>query len=335
MKFTIGMVANGAITQAVEWAKVVEDFGFDKLGYTEDMMYKSGWPSLFLASQVTKRIKLGVTLSNPNTTHPAILATYAAMLDEASNGRAFLCLGRGHLQVLKSQLNVVPEKPLTALREAVQYCKRLWRKDPTPFEGEVFYGSSEAVFNFDPIRSEIPVLVGAWGPKAVRMSGAEADGVLAYGVWNNDYIRRMQQQVQAGAGEKGRNLQGFAIDVEPVFHIAEDGNEAKEKAREMLAMFINILTPITDIIDPELFGRICSAIERQETEKAKSLISDELLDEFALYGTPAQIIEKIERKAAEVGLREMSFDMPFAPDDIDQYIQLLGRKVIPHFRKKE
>ncbi|MFO1466160.1 MAG: hypothetical protein U1F35_06960, partial [Steroidobacteraceae bacterium] len=69
--------------------------------------------------------------------------------------------------------------------------------------------------------------------------------------------------------------------------------------------------------------------------KAKSLISDELLDEFALYGTPAQIIEKIERKEAEVGLREMSFDMPFAPDDIDQYIRLLGRKVIPHFRKTE
>ena len=141
MKFTVGIIANAPISQSLEWAKHAEGYGFSNLGFTEDMMFKSGWPLLFLASQVTSRIHLGVTLSNPNTTHPAILATYTAMLDEASGGRAFMCMGRGHLEVLKSMLNVVPPKPLVGLGEAVAYCKRLWRKDPTPFSGQVFFGT--------------------------------------------------------------------------------------------------------------------------------------------------------------------------------------------------
>lgn len=335
MKFTVGIIGNAAISQSLEWAKQVEAYGFDSLGFTEDMMFKSGWPLLFLASQVTSRISLGVTLSNPNTTHPAILATYTAMLDEVSGGRAFMCMGRGHLQVLKSMLNVVPPKPLVGLGEAVAYCKRLWRKDPTPFVGQVFFGTEEAVLNYDPIRPDIPILIGAWGPKAIQMAGAEADGLLAYGVWRSAYIRKVQDLVAAGAREKGRVLNNFSIDVEPIFHISEDEAEAKDRALNWVAWTLSILTPMTDFIEPELLARICQANEAKEMDLAKSLISDEILDAFALYGTPRQIVEKIERKQSEVGLKEISFGMPFETEVISSYIHLLGRDVLPHFRRRD
>jgi 5,10-methylenetetrahydromethanopterin reductase len=334
MKFTVGIIANAPITQSLEWAKQAEEFGFDSLGFTEDMMFKSGWPLLFLASQVTSRINLGVTLSNPNTTHPAILATYTAMLDEASGGRAFMCMGRGHLEVLKSMLNVVPPRPLAGLGEAVAFCKRLWRKDPTPFNGQVFFGTEEAVFNFDPIRPNIPILVGAWGPKAAETAGAEADGLLSWGVWNTPYIKRLQGCIAAGAERKGRSTDNFSLDLEPIFHIDEDEVLAKDRARDWLAPSIPILAPVTDFIDPDLRARMCDAIAAHDLDTAKSLISDEILEEFCLYGTPHQIIEKIERKQSEVGLNAISFGLPFETDRITNYMHLAGKYVIPHFKAK-
>lgn len=331
MKFAVGIIANAPIQLSMDWARWAEEYGFESLGYTEDMMYKSGWPQLFLASQHTSRIKLGITLSNPYTTHPAILANYAALLDEVSGGRAYLCLGRGHLQVLKSMLNVVPPKPLAGLEEAVRFCKRLWQRDATTFRGEVFHGSEEAVLQWVPQRPDIPIWVGAWGPRAIQMAGRRADGVVAYGVWRSAYIEELQRRIELGASEGDRADAQVPLIVEPLFSISEDCNEAKGKARRDLAATLEMLTPITEFIDPELLERIDCEVAAGNVDGAAALISDDLLDQFAVCGDPRRVIEMIEAKQSEVGLTHMSFTMPFEPDDVTAHMHLVGRHVLPHF----
>ena len=338
MKMSIGICAQGPIFQCLEWAKIVEGYGFDTLGYTDDMMFKPGWPIANLASQHTSQIELGVMISNPHTTHPAILAMNAAMLDEMSNGRAFLGIGRGDLPRLRGILNVVPAKPLQALREAIEFSKRLWCGDTTPYRGKVFFGSEEAHLLWDPgpARANIPVMVGAWGPKAVTMAGALAERVQSFGVWNPVYANMLQECIANGAREAGRDPSECELEMEPVVSIKKDGEEAKALVLNELAMFIPMLSPLDEyaIEDKELLGRIKEATRQQDVETAKSLISDDILDKFALYGTPTQVIDKIEAMVDATGVKRISFAMPFEPEDVIERIHQLGKNVVPHFLAK-
>ena len=337
MIFNIGSVTSRPISEAIEWAKQVEDYGFDSLAYTDDMMYKPGWPLVFAASQHTSRIELGVTVSNAHLTYPAMLAMYAAMLDEMSNGRGILGIGRGHLSVFDQLFKIKPEKPLKTLREAIEMSKRLWRGDKSSYEGEVFYASEEAYLKWNPmtVRADIPVLVGAYGPKAVTMAGGLADRVLAYGVWDTGYANMLQQCIIDGAHEAGRNPNDCQLELEPIFIINDSAEATKAQAREDLAVFLPLLSPIPDhVIEEELLGRINDAYAQKDMETVKSLISDELLGQFCLYGDPSQIIDKIEEKAEATGVTRFSFDMPFETKDIDAYTHLLGQKVMPYFLDK-
>ncbi len=336
MKLGVGAVSLGGFSECLEWAKLVEGYGFDSMGYTDDAMYKPGWPFCYAAALNTSRVQLGVTVSNPILTHPSILASNTAVLDEMSNGRAYLGIARGHLEIFDMMFKIRPVKPLTMLREAIEMSKRLWSGDKTPYEGEVFYASEEACLKWSlPVRADIPVLVGAWGPKAVTMAGGLANRVLAYGVWDKGYANLLQKCIVDGAKRAGRDPAECQLELEPIFTIKESAEEAKEKAREDLAMFFPYLSPIVDhVIEPELLGRLNEAVGHGDMQKAKALISDELLDRFCLYGTPTRVIERIEEVTAATGATRVSFDMPFNPADVTEYIHLLGKKVMPHFAGK-
>lgn len=335
MKMSLAIISQAPVAQCLDWARKAEEYGFDTLAFTDDMMFKPGWPIVMLAARETERIELGITLSNPHTTHPAILASNAAILDEVSNGRAFFGIGRGHLQVFKSMLDVTPAKPLEAVRECIEFARRLWRNDPTPFNGKVFHGSEEAVLQWTPPRSDIPVLVGGWGPRVARIAGAHADRFLTYGLWNAGYGDELRAQMTAGAQSAGRAGSRCELEMEPVFTISEDAAEAKAMAVFHLSRVINILSPMSDfVVEPELLARINAEVASGDLEGAASLISDDVLDSFALHGTPHQIIDKIEAMEEETGVTRISFGMPFDQDEITQYIDLLGQAVLPHFLAK-
>jgi 5,10-methylenetetrahydromethanopterin reductase len=335
MKMSLAVISQASVTQCLDWARKAEEYGFDTLAFTDDMMYKPGWPIVMLAAKETERIELGITLSNPHTTHPAILASNAAILDEISDGRAFFGIGRGHLQVFKSMLNVAPTKPLAAVRESIEFAKRLWRNDPTTFNGEVFHGSEEAMLQWTPPRPDIPFLVGGWGPRIARIAGAHADRLLTYGAWHAGYGNELRVQIKAGAESVGRVGSACELEMEPVFTISDDGAEAKARAKFHLSGVIDILSPMSDfIVEPELLARINAEVASGNLNTAASLISDDVLDGFALYGTPHEVIDKIEAMEAEAAITRISFGMPFAQDEITQYIHLLGQTVVPHFLGK-
>lgn len=336
IKFGVGTVISGTISQAIEMAKLVEGYGFDSMAYTDDIMHKPGWPLVFAASQHTSRVELGVTVSNPHLQHPAMLAMYTGMLDEMSNGRGFLGIARGHIEYFDMMFKIKPKKPMQALREGIEMCKRLWSGDKTPYEGEIFYASEEAYLKWENMpRADLPVLVGTYSPKTVTMAGGLANRILAYGVWNRQYKELLDQCVAKGADEAGRDPSECVLELEPVFNICEDGTTSKEKCRHDLAWSLPWLSPMVDhVVDKEILDKLKAATAAEDLETAKSLVSDEILDQFCLYGTPDQIIEKIEEKQDTLNMKRLSFDMPFEQQDINNYTNLLGKKVLPHFLAK-
>jgi 5,10-methylenetetrahydromethanopterin reductase len=118
VQISVGLAGNRPLGDYVALARLAEDFTI--AGRTE-------------------RIRLGTSVANPYLIHPAILAEHAALLDEATNGRAYLGIGRG---AFLDSLQPGTPCPLTTVREAIELAQHLLRGETQPYEGQAFRTTS-------------------------------------------------------------------------------------------------------------------------------------------------------------------------------------------------
>lgn len=327
---SIGISGSKPLGDYIALAKMADEYGFHTLSVFDDLMFKPAWPILSLVAQHTSRIRVGPSVCNPYLVHPAILAGNAALLDEQSGGRAYLGIGRGaFLEFLEMQAS----NPITTVREAVELIRRLWRGDNTPYQGKVFHATDAARFTWEPLRQSMPIMIGTWGAKMSRMAGALADEVKAGSMWSVAYGRYMWEQIVAGAMGAGRDPADVQLVFGPLTSIAEDRAYAQAYARRTLAFYLPYLSPMPEFVgvEPELLARVQAATGHGDVEGASALISDDCLDNFALYGTPHDVIAGIERMMSETNVGRIEFGMPHGPHGSAAAIELLGKHVLPQF----
>ncbi len=331
-QFSFGVSGGKPLTDYIALAQQAESFGFHTFSIFDDLMYKPAWPILFMIAQHTSRIRIGPSVSNPYLIHPAILAENAALLDELSAGRAYFGIGRG---AFLEFIGVSTPKPITTVREAIAMARRLWRGDATPYRGEVFQATSAAQLAWRPQRAELPVMIGTWGPQMCRMAGAVADEVKAGSMWSARYGHHMWENIVAGATEVGRDPKDVGLVFGPLTSISEDATEAREHARRTLAFYLPYLAPMPAFagLDAAAVARIQAATARGDMATAVAQISDDVLRQFALYGTPHEVIGEIERMRSESPVTRIEFGMPHGPGGSGAALQLLGKQVLPHFAR--
>ena len=334
VELSIGIAGSKPLRDYVALAQLAEQYGFHTLSIFDDLMFKPAWPILFVIAQHTERIRIGPSVSNPYLIHPAILAGNAALLDEISEGRAYLGIGRG---AFLDFLELKALNPITAVRESVELIRRLWRGDRTPYRGKTFRATEAAHFQWQPPRNEIPIMIGTWGAKMCQMAGAVANEVKAGSMWSALYGRHMWEHIVAGVRGAGRNPSEVKLVFGPLTSIAEDRNEAMANARRTLAFYLPYLAPMPEFVGvaSEEVAQIQAATKRGEYDAAASLVSEHCLANFALYGTPNDIIAQIERMAHETAVRRIEFGMPHGPRGSAEAIHLLGKHVLPHFNKRD
>src|SRR3712207_5124724 len=172
----------------------------------------------------TERVRLGPAALNPYTLHPVEIAGQIAALDAASGGRAYLGLVRG---TWLGELGIEAERPLVRLREAVEVVRRLLAGDRSGFSGEVFTLAPGAGLRYEPLRAEVPLLVGTWAPRLAAYAGTVADEVKVGGTANTDLVPVMRERIgNAGVG----------IVVGAVCVVDEDGAAARARARAEAAL---------------------------------------------------------------------------------------------------
>ncbi len=318
------------MSEYVELARLAEQYRFHTLSIFDDLMYKPAWPILFAVAQHTQRIRIGPSVCNPYLIHPAILAGNVALLDELSNGRAYLGIGRG---AFLDFVHVQTPDPITTVRESVDLIRHLLRGERTPYHGKVFHATEAARLQWQPPRAEIPIMIGTWGMKMCRMSGTVADEVKAGSMWSSAYGRLMWEQIVAGAQAAGRDPAQISLVFGPLTSIAEDRDQAKAFARRTLAFYLPYLSPMPEVIGvaADEVARVQAATARGDYAEAAAQVSDLCLDNFALYGTPGDIIAQIERMVDETAVRRVEFGMPHGPGGSAEAIHLLGKHVLPHF----
>ena len=329
--------SNGAPTVAeqIGLARAAEGYGFSHFSAFDDLFFRPAWPTLFSVAQHTTRIGIGPSVVNPYLMHPALLAEYAALLEEIAPGRAYLGIGRG---AFLEDIGVETTRPLRTLREAIALIRQLWaseheRSAGSPFVGEIYQLRAGAAFHFPTPARALPIMLGTWGERGARLSGELADELKAGSLWSARYAQHLWQNIQQGAERAGRDASECGLVLGPLTAIAEDRAAAEACARQTLVFYLPYLTPMPQFLgmEEDLLTRIGARQAAGDLAGAAALIPAALLAEFALFGTPQDVIAGIERMAAEAPITRVEFGMPHGPDGSAAALRLLGERVLPQF----
>ncbi|GIF87629.1 LLM class F420-dependent oxidoreductase [Catellatospora chokoriensis] len=133
--------------------------------------------TLSYVAAVTERIKLGTGIIIAPLHVPVTLARRFATLDRLSGGRVLAGVGAGWQHHEFDTANVSRSRRGDRLEEVIAAMRAAWAPDPVRFDGE-FYQIAPSEVNPKPVQANIPVLMAAMTPAAVKRAGRIADGLL-------------------------------------------------------------------------------------------------------------------------------------------------------------
>jgi 5,10-methylenetetrahydromethanopterin reductase len=304
----LGLQGNRAPAEYATLARLAEQYGFDVLTVFSDLMYQPAIVPLMVAALNTSGIRLGPACLNPFTLHPVEIAGQIAALDLASNGRAYLGLARG---AWLEKIGIEQARPVRALREAAEIVRLLLAGDRSGYDGRVFSLVPETRLQFEVQRPRVPLLIGTWSPEIAALAGEIADEVKIGGSANPAMVRRMREMVDVGTKRASRSPDDVGIVVGAVTVVAEDGAAARRLARSAVTIYLDVV------------GRLDSTSD----VPAGEIISDDVLDRFAMAGTPEQVAEQAAA-LFDAGAHRVEFGSPHGLT-AEEGIRLLGERVLP------
>jgi alkanesulfonate monooxygenase SsuD/methylene tetrahydromethanopterin reductase-like flavin-dependent oxidoreductase (luciferase family)/FAD/FMN-containing dehydrogenase len=204
---------NGPAQQPVELAVLAEDLGFDLVTF-QDHPYQPAfldtWTLLAWVAARTERVHVSANVLNLPLRPPAVMARAAASLDLLSGGRFDLGLGAGGFWdgvAAMGGRRLTPGQAVDALSEAIDVIRGVWDPgDRARFEvdGE-YYRVSGAKRGPAPAHN-IPIWLGAYKPRMLRLTGRKADGWLpSLGYFKPGDLRDANATIDAAAEEAGRD----------------------------------------------------------------------------------------------------------------------------------
>jgi 5,10-methylenetetrahydromethanopterin reductase len=216
------------LDEYLEWVRVADEAGADIIGFGDGQdLWVDPYVTLTLTAANTSRARVGPTVTNPVTRHPAVTAGAIASLQQFSGGRAFLGIGTG-----LSALRNIGEKSATVaeLEEYIRAVQGLTSGKTVEYRGESLR------MNWDPPR--VPVFVGGRGPRVLHMAGRVADGVIVGGgVTSGDTVRKLLGHIRAGADAAGRDMSELEIWWLTRVVLAPSEAEGTDMMRDYLAGF--------------------------------------------------------------------------------------------------
>jgi 5,10-methylenetetrahydromethanopterin reductase len=320
-----------SVQEAVDDAKLAEAAGFHWLGMADSQsVYRELYTTAALCAAATSRIRIGPTVTNPVTRHPAVTASAIATLDEISGGRAFCGIGTGDSAVLN-----LGERPvsLARLRAYVETVRSLLRRQDTDHHGKrVHLGWPER---------PAPVYVVAEGPRTLELAGEIADGVIIGVGLQPELLREALAHVAAGAARSGRTPADLDLWAFARINVTNDIEAGIDEIRMELASCAHHVFRFTlegKQVPPalaEAILRVQRGYQPAQHEQAAganaALMRDPALlrylaRRFAVIGPPAACMEKLQT-IADAGVPNVLFT-GFVRDRA-ALIRTLGEAVLP------
>jgi len=260
----------------------------------------------------TERIALGTGLIQMSARTPTAAAMAAMTLDHLSGGRAVIGVGASGPQVVEGWYGQPYPKPLARTREYFGIMRAtISRGAPVTHDGEFFqlpYRGGTGLgkplrSNLHPLRTEIPIYLGAEGPKNVALAAEIADGWLPvfFSPKSDGFYRAALEEGfgRPGARHKPEDFEVAAM--VPVI-IGDDVEAAADLIRPTLALYIGGMGAKKANFHFDVFVRMgyedaCATIQEHFLAGRKSAavaaVPTSLVEDVALIGPAAKIRDEL------------------------------------------
>jgi probable F420-dependent oxidoreductase len=283
---------------------------------------------LVLGASATERIGLGTAIVVAFARSPMTLAHTAWDLNQFSRGRFMLGLGSQIKPHIEKRYSMPWSHPAPRMRELIRALRAIWdcwqNGTKLDFRGEFYtHTLMTPFFNPGPNPYGPPkVFLAAVGEAMTKVAAEEADGLLVHGFTTERYLREVTlPAVEAGLARSGRPRSEFQLSY-PAFVVTGDSEEQMAAAdagtRRQIAFYAS--TPAyRAVLDRhgwgELQGELNSLSKAAEWVEMGRRIPDEVLDAFAVRGTPQEVPGELVRRFGDV-IDRLSLYMPYEADGL-------------------
>ena len=287
----------------VELAVEAEKLGFDSVWTAESWGNDCFTPLAWIGAH-TSSIRLGTSVAQLSARTPTACAMATLALDHLSGGRMILGLGVSGPQVVEGWYGQPYSKPVTRTREYVEIIRKVLAREapvtsegefyPLPYTGPGAWGMGKPLKPIThPLRADVPIFIGAEGPRNVTQTARIADG------WLPLYYSPYRQEVYADQLVDAR--EGFEISPTVVISLNDDLEQALYPVKAMLGFYIGGMGAAKRNFHKELMARMGYPDEAERVQQlflagkqdeAINAVPDQFADEISLVGPRERIAEK-------------------------------------------
>jgi F420-dependent oxidoreductase-like protein len=304
------------IREAPELIATAEECGFDAV-FTAESWGSDAYTPLAWWGAATSRIRLGTAVAQLSARPPTSLAMHALTLDHLSGGRHIVGLGVSGPQVVEGWYGEPFAKPLARTREYVRVVRDvLAREDkvtssgphyplPYPADAPGATGLGKPLKPIThPLRADVPIWLGAEGPKNVAQTAEIADGWLAifFSLGLADQYNSWLDEGFARPGAR-RSRDDFEVAATVQVVITDDVSAAIDRYRPSTALYVGGMGAKEKNFHAELYKRmgyadavdeIVSLFLSGKKAEAIAAVPDEMVRETMLVGTADEVRSQIK-----------------------------------------
>ena len=310
----VGLILDGHnISDLVSLGMKAEDANFDSVWATE--LYRTSFQQLSAVAASTQKISLGTAVALAFVRSPLITTLTALDLDEISSGRLILGVGTGAKRTNEMWHGIDHGKPVTKIKECIELIKlfssEVHKGDPVSYEGEYYNISTKGYHRaFRPVRDEFPIYLAGVGGNMIKAAAEVADGYLGHVVCSLKYIKEVViKNISSGLEKSSRSKDDFKTCSIITCAISEDKKKALDAARATIAFYATVRT-----YEPpfKLHGftketeMVRDAFFKRDTKKMIECVTDDMVNTFAVVGTPSECRNKIQQYREHIDLPILS-----------------------------
>ncbi|MFT3900072.1 MAG: LLM class F420-dependent oxidoreductase [Gordonia sp. (in: high G+C Gram-positive bacteria)] len=317
----LGYWGKGPETNHGELARAAEAAGFDAI-FTAEAWGSDAYTPLAWWGKETEKVRLGTSVLQLSARTPTACAMAALTLDHLSGGRHIVGLGVSGPQVVEGWYGQRFPKPLARTREYVDIMRQVWAREapvtndgphyPLPLTGEGTTGLGKPLKPIvHPLRSDIPVFLGAEGPKNIALTAEIADGWLP--IFYTPRLADMYNEwLDEGFARPGarRTRETFEICATAQIVITDDRDAAMAGIKPFLALYMGGMGSEDTNFHAEVYRRmgysdvvdeVTKLFRSDRKDEAAQIIPDAVVDDSAIVGDVDYVRTKVrEWEAAGV-----------------------------------
>ncbi|MBU3704139.1 MAG: LLM class F420-dependent oxidoreductase [Ilumatobacteraceae bacterium] len=315
------------LAKSVESAKEAEAAGYSG-AWTAETNHDPFFP-LLLAAEHTKTIELGTSIAVAFARNPMTLANIGWDLQSYSKGRFILGLGSQIKPHITKRFSMEWSHPAARMREMILAIRAIWdtweNGTPLNFRGD-FYTHTLMTPFFTPDRADLAgfgtpkIFLAGVGELMTEVAGEVCDGFICHGFTTEKYLREVTlPALKRGRAKAGKSMDGFEI-VGPSFIVTGNTESEMQQAaagtRQQIA-FYGSTPAYKGVLDIHGWGGLQDELNTLSKQgkwvEMGGLINDEILNTFAVVGSPEQVAPELKRRYDDV-IQRISFYAPYKSD---------------------